>query len=109
MDARASVTKIEALWNDLESAPFPWLVGDDALMFRLTTLDTFAAGCIQTFIDCNGRLDPERISVLHGCASDLELCAHDLNGEAKRYFDRLLALSKLVLASCLQEESIDVE
>ncbi len=86
-------------WNEFLAKPFPQdCVGEEVGGICLTTLDTFAAGCIDTFID-RGRLDGRRTSVLKDCAKDLNVVVEHLDGDAKKYFDHLLSLTNQVLGA----------
>ena len=91
--------EIEALWNKFRPLPFGYSGSDNELRFELTSIDTFAVGCIESFIERRGHQDAKQLSVLKGCVADLEPLLGGLHGEAKRYFDQLLRLSKLVLDS----------
>ena len=91
------------MWDDWNAIPFPSDYGGrDVAGICLTTLDTFTAGCIDTFIANNGRLDKRQIPVLEQCKSDLEVVVSCLDGAAQNYFNALLVLAKRVLQSCGQ-------
>jgi hypothetical protein len=95
MDA---VDEIRLQWNEWKRIPFPSEYGGkDVAGICVTSLDTFAAGCIDTFVSRNGRLDNQRISVLEKCKNDLEVVVNSLDGNAHTYFNDLLLLSKRVL------------
>ena len=64
----------------------------------LVLLDTYAAGCIQSFVE-TGALDAERVQALQGCVEELESAVPLLGADTAEYFTRLLALSRTVLAS----------
>ena len=86
------------MWDERKAIPFPSEYGGkDVAGICVTSLDTFAAGCIDTFISNNGRLDGSRISVLEQCKSDLEGVVSCLDGTAKNYLNDLLILVKRVL------------
>jgi hypothetical protein len=63
----------------------------------VTSLDTYAAGCIHTFISRKGHLDDWRVSVLEKCRMELETVVPNLDGEARTYFKNLLLISERVL------------
>jgi hypothetical protein len=71
--------------------------GKDVAGICVTSLDSFAAGCIDTFIFRKGRLDERHISVLEKCKGDLEVVVNAMDGNAHTYFNNLLLLSKRVL------------
>jgi hypothetical protein len=78
--------------------PFPSEYGGkDVAGICVTSVDTFAAGCIDTFVSRQGRLDEKRIKVLESCKTDLEVIVNSLDGEARIYFDKLLLLCRRVL------------
>jgi hypothetical protein len=90
--------EIRKMWNEWKAMPFPSEYGGkDVAGICVTSLDTFAAGCIDTFVSRNGRLDKRRISVLENCKDDLEVVVNSLDGNARVYFNYLLLLSKGVL------------
>jgi hypothetical protein len=96
-----AVKDIRLMWDEWKGIPFPSDCGDkDVAGTCLTTLDTFTAGCIDTFIANNGRLDKRQISVLERCKNDLEAVVSCLDGAAQNYFNALLVLAKRVLQSC---------
>jgi len=89
---------IESLWRDHCAAGFPaGVAGDEVAGICVTSLDTFAAGCIQSFLASAGSLDAERLAVLASCSRDLATVVPEMNGEAKQYFARLEKLSTMVL------------
>lgn len=86
------------MWNEWKARPFPSEYSDTVVAgICVTSLDTFAAGCIDAFISNNGRLDEHRTSVLEQCKVDLEAVVSCLDGTAKNYFNDLLILAKRVL------------
>ena len=95
MDA---VNEIRLMWDEWKGIPFPaGYGGRDIDGICLTSLDTFAAGCIDTFICRKGRLDKHRVAVMESCKNDLEVVVPSLKGDAHTYFNNLLLLSKRVL------------
>ncbi len=80
---------IAAAWRQFALVPFPDLVDrDEAIRLRLTTLDTFAAECISTYVD-NGGLDRDGVRLLDSCSHDLQLMLPGLTGQPREYFDQL--------------------
>jgi len=62
-------------------------------------VDTFAVGCIHTFIACRGKLDLWRTAILGLCYRDLGVALVGLQGDARTYVQRLERLARLVLES----------
>jgi hypothetical protein len=93
-----SVAEIESMWDAWRTRSFPSeYAGKDVAGICVTSTDSFAAGCIDTFISRKGKLDEKRISVLKTCKDDLETIVNSLDGEARIYFNDLLVLSTRVL------------
>ncbi len=91
--------KIESIWNELRSKPFPES-GYEAFADErdFVELDTFASGCISTFISSAGKLDQKRYDVLKSCSEDLSIGIKGLEpGPFKSYAEQLHLLSNLVL------------
>jgi hypothetical protein len=87
----------EKIWQDFVSKPFPeGCRGVEVEGIELYSLETFAAGCIDTFIR-NGDIDSERITALRRCAEEIEVVVPRLEGEAEEYFGQLELLSREVL------------
>jgi len=92
------LNNIQKIWRDFAMRPFPEdCSGLEVQGIELALLNTFAAGCIDTFVSNNGCLDRERISVLKQCAEDIEVVVPMLQGEAMDYFEELQLLSQEVL------------
>jgi hypothetical protein len=95
MDA---VDEIRSMWDSWKAQRFPSeYSGKDVAGICVTSLDSFAAGCIDTFIFRKGRLDERRIAVLLKCKYDLEVVVSSMDGTAQTYFNNLLLLSTRVL------------
>jgi hypothetical protein len=89
---------IEKSWNEFRAKPFPEdYAGVEIESICLASLDTFSAGCIDTFID-RDHLDRQQLSVLKDCTKDLNVVVKYLDGEAKDYFEHLRSLAKQVLS-----------
>lgn len=88
--------EIRDLWEEFARTPFPaegeFEFGD----IDLHLVDTFAAGCISTFVGAR-RLDQDRRNILRTCRDDLEQVLPQLSGDAKTYFEALTRLSNAVL------------
>jgi hypothetical protein len=85
-------------WTTWRRHEFPrGIAGTEIDGIDVTSVDSFAAGCIQTFFD-RGTLDEKRISVLEGCIRDLQRALPQFSGPAEEYFGELLAIARAVLA-----------
>jgi hypothetical protein len=92
------VDEIRSMWETWKKQRFPSeYSGKDVAGICVNSLDSFAAGCIDTFIFRKGRLDEQRISVLQKCKDDLEVVVSSLDGTAQTYFNNLLHVSTRVL------------
>ena len=90
--------EIRAMWDDWKAIPFPeGYGGEEVAGICVASLDTFTAGCIETFISSRGRLDSHRIAVLVQCRKELELVVNNLDGATQAYFKDLLLISERVL------------
>ena len=95
-----AVSEIEIMWNEWKDIPFPSdYAGEDVEGICLVSLDTFAAGCIDTFVSRKGSLDAQRISTLKKCEKELEIISNKLEGNAKLYFEQLLLMTQKILAT----------
>ena len=95
-----SVDEIRRLWDDWKTIPFPpGFAGTEVDGICVTSTDTFAAGCIDTFVSSKGRLDEPQIEVLQRCRNELEIVVVTLDGNAPTYFNDLLVLCGRVLQS----------
>jgi hypothetical protein len=93
-----AVSEIETMWNEWKAISFPSdYAGEDVEGICLVSLDTYTAGCIDTFVSRKGSLDAERISILRKCKKDLETVTNKLEGDAKFYFERLLQMTQRIL------------
>jgi hypothetical protein len=98
MARKKNSSAIVNLWREHCAAPFPErLAGQEVAGICVASLDTFAAGCIQTFVSHGGRLGDEKVAVLDCCRRDLSVVVKEMNGEAKEYFARLENLARMVL------------
>jgi hypothetical protein len=94
---------IEDLWNEHYQRVFPKGCGGKEIQgIDLALLDTFTAGCIQTFIyhgqKYKYRLDEPRIAILGKCYRQLAIIQPFLTtDESKDYFSRLDKMAGLVL------------
>jgi hypothetical protein len=91
---------IEISWRDFLEKPFPEVsAGVEIEGVDLAGLDTYTAGCVETFIERKGQLDRKRIHILQNCSRELDLAVSQLDGEAKIYFEHLRNLAKQVLVA----------
>ena len=91
------MSKVKQQWDEFCNIPFPEeLVAKEFQGVCVTSIDTFAAGCIHTYID-RGYLDPERRGILEECLDDLDKVMPDLAGPGKAYFMKLYLLGKTVV------------
>ena len=89
--------EIEELWNEFRKILLPKGLAETDEGFDLISLDTFTAGCIDTFVDNKGSLDKKRQKILENCRKDLETAVSNLEGESKVYFEKLLVLADKIL------------
>ena len=90
-------SEVQKLWQE-HLRPFPKGYGGEVIDgIDLALLDTETSGCIYTYINSGGQLDPWRIQILKSCLSDLTIVTQKLAGDAFDYFNQLKILAKLVL------------
>lgn len=89
---------IKIKWDQFLQVPFPNEAHEQGDL-DLSLIDTFAAGCISSYIGNSGRLDRQNHYILGRCVTDLEKVIHLLDGSTRSYFDLLLIVSKMVLES----------
>jgi len=89
---------IQQSWSEFFDRPFPdgW-AGEEVNGVCVTSVDSFAAGCIDTFLSNGGTLDSHRIDVLRRCATDLARVLPQLDDEVRDYFGHLNDLITAVL------------
>lgn len=88
-----TIKEIEIEWNLWKELPFPSEYASEEIAgICLVSLDTFTAGCIDTFISNRGYLDSRNISVLENNEKELKLVVDKLNKNAGNYFKKLLHL-----------------
>ena len=86
-------------WKAWRARPFPSEpAASSDLGFELRSIDTFAAGCLETFSQ-HGSLDDQRIAVLEQCLRDLHPLLSQLPEPAGEYFAELAALCRSVLGA----------
>nr|AAS92969.1 hypothetical protein [uncultured bacterium] len=79
-------------WKAWCDRPFPLdPPASSALGFELRSIDTFAAGCLDTFSE-RGTLDEPRIAVLERCLRDLRPLLPQVPESAGDYFNQFAEL-----------------
>ena len=82
------------LWEIHQAAEWPSSVGPRE--GELMTLDTVVSGCVTYFLE-EHHLDPQRVTILEDCLSDLEAVLPELSEEPLGYFERVKQLGTLLL------------
>ena len=98
MNRRSTYRTIRSLWKQHCSEPCPGRLHDkeiDGIDF--TSVETYTAGCVQTFVDREGKLDLWRTAILGRCYRDLTVMALKLKGPERAYCHRLEHVANLVL------------
>ncbi|MBN1911166.1 MAG: hypothetical protein JW818_15575 [Pirellulales bacterium] len=81
-----SLEKIRRLWAEFRKKPFPeGLAGEDINGVCVTSLDTFAAGCVDTYV-CSGSLDRVKRDVLESSLVELDRILPELEDYPREYF-----------------------
>ena len=81
--------KIKKMWIDFVKMQFPNdYAGVHINNICVTSLDTYAAGCIDTYIT-SGILDNNMKKILLDCLIDLQSILPNLEGYSKDYFTKL--------------------
>lgn len=91
---------ITELWVEHSQARFPEdLGGKDVNGVCVTSIDSYAAGCISSYVGREGKsIDLERYQVLQKCKCDLEEVLPHLDGQALEYFDRLREMCAIIVS-----------
>ncbi|MET7853740.1 hypothetical protein ABZT48_37365 [Streptomyces avermitilis] len=89
---------VARLWQEHLRAAFPaGLRGAECAGIDMVLLDAGIAGCVSTWQNNGGALDPERHRILRGCIADLDQALPILNEvDDLCYFLRLRQLAQLV-------------
>jgi hypothetical protein len=91
---------IDDLWRDHVADDFPpECRGAEIDGVDLVLLDSFIAGCVDTFLANDRDLDQRRTAVLRLSLRDAALAVRTLDGAASLYYARLELLAALVLAA----------
>jgi len=86
-------------WKAWRERPFPSEPpASSELGFELRSIDSFAAGCLDTFSE-RGALDDQRIGVLERCLRDLDRLLPQVPESAGDYFATLAKLCRSALGA----------
>jgi hypothetical protein len=99
----SELEKIKDLWQEHFCRPLPThLPSREPHGFALTSLDTFVAGCITTFIRSPLRFlrDRRRLEVLRKCIDDINSLWPHMVADEREYFGDLRDISLEVLEWC---------
>ncbi|RCU50571.1 hypothetical protein DU002_09130 [Corallincola holothuriorum] len=90
---------ITELWLDHSQSRFPkGYGGNDVNGVSVTSVDTYATGCIGSYIGHERKsIDLERYQVLQKCKSELEEVLPYVDGEAFIYFGRLHEMCSAII------------
>lgn len=89
------MTALESLWHAHRDAAWPKF--SDPNEGALMTLDTVVSGCVTYYLDSEDGLDPQRVSMLASCLTDLDALLPGVADEAREYFQRVRSLAHLLL------------
>jgi hypothetical protein len=94
------IEAVAALWTAHLHAPFPpRLRGAEIAGVDMVLLDADTAGCVSTWLNQHGQLDPWRLSVIAACLDKLNVVLSQLDGPEADYYRRLHDLAGLVAAA----------
>jgi hypothetical protein len=72
----------------------------------MVLLDADTAGCIFTWLNNGGTLEPERSRILQSCIEDLDRVIPEITeSEGTQYYQRLRQLALLISASSFQPDA----
>lgn len=92
-----SFREVENLWFEFYKLPFPSDLAEEKIKeIDLISLDTFTAGCINSFI-AEKKLDKNQVKILENCQKELQIVVENLDDKARSYFHKLLTLTNQVL------------
>ncbi|WP_237281575.1 hypothetical protein [Streptomyces griseochromogenes] len=94
------------LWEEHVRAVFPARSrGAEPADIDMVLLDASIAGCVSTWLNNGGTLDPERSRILQGSINDLDRVLLGITeAQELRYFQRLRQLAMLVSAASLRAD-----
>ena len=87
--------QVTVLWENHRQADWPSDLG--SYEGELMMIDTVISGCATYYTESGEGLDPQRVTILEDCLSDLENLLPDLGDPALPYFSRLQTLGNLML------------
>ena len=88
--------EIAKLWAEFNKIPFPRnLTGEEIEGIDPVSVDTYAAGCISSFI-AGEKIDKDKKEILKECMSEMRILNPKLVGESQVYFGKLYRLCDLV-------------
>jgi len=92
--------EIKRMWTDHRRAVFPASArGRDVRGVDLVLLDSLAAGCIDSFVNGGGNVEPSKLALLENLATQLRNTVPSLELGEREYFERLQRLAQAVLAT----------
>ena len=86
---------LNGIWEIHQAAEWPAGVGSRE--GELMTLDTVVSGCVTYYFE-EHELDPQRVTILEDCLSELDAALPELSEEPLDYFERVKQLGALLLA-----------
>ncbi len=92
--------QVQHRWRDFLMLPFPENCADlDPNGICLASTNTFAAGCIASYVSSHTKLPPQQVAILHKCSDDVETAlSADIPAEVRVYFTELQAIARLVIS-----------
>jgi hypothetical protein len=91
------IEAVAALWTAHLQAPFPpRLRGAEIAGIDMVLLDADTAGCVSTWLNHHGQLDPWRQAVIAACLAELNTVLPQLDGIDADYYRRLRELAALI-------------
>jgi hypothetical protein len=90
---------IAEIWIIHEQSQFPvGLGGKDINGVCVTSVDTYASGCISSYIKHDDKLiDIEKYQILQKCKKEIEIILPALESESYIYFSRLYEMCKIII------------
>ncbi|MFI9207876.1 hypothetical protein ACIGW7_06995 [Streptomyces sp. NPDC053253] len=97
-ESSEQVQNAARLWHEHRCAPFPaGLRGAEFGGTDMVLLDADTAGCVLTWLNNGGALDPKRTRILRSCIEDLDRVIPQITEPAgAQYYDHLRQLALLV-------------
>lgn len=76
--------------------------GKEINSIDLVMIDADTMGCISSFVNYDGKIDPWRLAILGLCYKELFEVTNHLDGYAKEYYGELEKLAEAVLKSFIK-------